>query len=514
MKTAQHRVGRIVAVVLLCLYGSVAVWAPAAARPQSSRSGVVRIEVDEVTSAGIYGGQPYVRMVGMVHGVVGQDEDVAGLDALPVDDDGRYAYSTPFEIIRPERGGQVAVVEAENRGNPLMIQLFNDFVGGSGSPSTAAYPDGFGNAFLFEGRRAYARVSWQTGIVASVPATAQGIGEVIVRDFGRVLRDGRTEQGRSPLGRYRFTILSGWSQGAWFVDTFVAEGFNADPSSPRRDVYDGALALSGAGNWLALNGLADDGGPQDPYLRRDRAPLTSTELLRRPHSDPVFVDIANYTDFYRIRAGLGGLGDARRYHRYDWPSAHGPSFFVTDALVFGTLGCNDGQVVPLNPVDFRPYLRAALVNLETEVGASVVRLQRSATRGLPADELFVLGGPPAASAFFNPLPGVATPVPATDQLAQPLGGVRFPELELPLGRPQPVALPPVSTASISAICGNIGGWQPAAADEIITRWPTVDVFAAAYAERISALVHDGFVLALDAAPMVATARARYDMATS
>ena len=36
------------------------------------------------------------------------------------------------------------------------------------------------------------------------------------------------------------------------MNTFVAEGFNVDPVSGKR-VFDGAIAIDGVGNWLAIN---------------------------------------------------------------------------------------------------------------------------------------------------------------------------------------------------------------------------------------------------------------------
>ena len=44
--------------------------------------------------------------------------------------------------------------------------------------------------------------------------------------------------------------------------------------------------------------------------------------------------------------------------------------------------------------------------------------------------------------------------------AQPVGGVRFPELGLPLGRLRPVSLSPSVTTSSGAVCGNSGGFEP------------------------------------------------------
>jgi hypothetical protein len=502
---------RFLTVLAICAVALGALTVPTAAKSRPTASGITSVDVLSDVGVGTYGGLAYRRVVGVVHGKVAAGEKVVGLDLQP-QTDGAVSYSAPFEIIRPTgpawRRSGVVVVEAENRGNPLMIQLFNDFVGGAGPPATTTYPEGYGNAFLFKGGRAYARVSWQTGISPNVPANAQGIGEVIVRDFGRLLRDGGP--GERTLGTYRHPILTGWSQGAWFVNTFVAEGFNADPRRAGTGVYDGAIALSGAGNWLAINQLGDDGLPQDPYLRPDGRPLTASQILTRPRSDPFFVDIANLTDFYRLRAGLTATPSRRHdQRRYEWPSAHGPSFFVTNQQVFTQLACNGGVIVPLNPLDFRPYLRATLVGLEAEIHAPTTASQQSTVRGLPASSHFRLTDPPPASPFFAPLPGVVTPVPASTPAGIPVGGVGFPEQKLPLGAPVPVSLPPVSTASINALCGNIGGWTPRAASDLAATWPTPEAYVAGYAKQLDRLIRDGYLLPLDRQGMLDAARASY-----
>src|SRR5438105_3448557 len=135
------------------------------------------------------------------------------------------------------------LVEAENRGSPLLLDaLLQLSPGVSGPPSKASYPRSAAG-FLKHRRLAYARVQWQTGVAGDVPPTAQGVGEVIVRDFGRTLA--RTFKRRT---------LAGVSQGAFFVDTFLAEGFNALPSGGR--AYDQMLTVDGTGNWMTINKLA------------------------------------------------------------------------------------------------------------------------------------------------------------------------------------------------------------------------------------------------------------------
>jgi hypothetical protein len=453
----------------------------------------------------------------VVHGRVAPDEHVVGLAQQPVDANGFVDWAAQFEVIRPAAASRfrTVVVEAENRGNPLMIQLLNRFQVGGVPPSTlenAMYPSGLGDAFMFDGQTAYARVQWETGIAAGVPANAQGIGEVALRDFGRLLRAGATVEGPStPLGSYDHTMLVGWSQGAWMIDTFVAEGFNVDPQQPGHGVYDGAMALDGAGNWLAINLLGNDGNPQSDYLRPDGIPLTPAQMLTRRATDPLFVDIANYTDFYRVRAGVsGGPVPAQyqnRYRRYEWPSAHAPGFIAPASVVFGFFGCKGGVAVPLNPIDFRPYLRAVYAGLVGQLG------QGGSLASLPASTRFELDPEPAPSPFFNGLPGLTVPVPRVNGDDQPIGGVRFVDVALPLGQLMPVSIPPVSTASITAVCGNWGGYQPFSAGEPQARYGAVSDYTTLVNKQLDALQAAGFVLAQDRATIVATLTAAFEAAT-
>ena len=261
-----------------------------AAAPAGAASGVTALEPAgrQALDAG------YERVFGTARGVVDGSERVRG---LPV---GGLSYAVEYEILRPTGGARprLLLVEAENRGSPLLLDALGDLEpGASGAPSAATYPAS-ASRILRRERLAYARVQWQTGIAASVPATAQGVGEVIMRDFARALR--ATAPRRA---------LIGVSQGAFFVTTFLAEGFNALPGGGR--AYDQMLTVDGNGNWMAINGLAGS-APEDPYVRQNGRPLPYRVLLHRPRTDPLLVDVANYTDFYRLRAGLTGRGRVPR----------------------------------------------------------------------------------------------------------------------------------------------------------------------------------------------------------
>ena len=392
---------------------------------------------------------------------------------------GGLRYGVQYELIRPARGARVRalLVEAENRGSPVFLgALYAEGVAG-GPPATATYRRSV-SSFLRSERLAYARIQWQTGLAHDVPASAQGVGEVIVRDLGRFLA-------RS----YRRRVLVGVSQGAFFVDTFLAEGFNAAPGGGR--VFGHAITVDGNGNWMAINKLAGSGA-QDAYLRPNGRPLPYGRILRRARTDPALVDVANYTDFYRLRAGVtDGRRPPRGVRRYDWPSPH-QSF--SPEVVFGGFRCNGGAEIPLNPLRYHPYLRA---------------LTRGVARGsLPPSRRFALGPSPPTGPAFNGLPGVAVRVPRTDALAQPLGGVRFPEVDLPLGRLAPVSLSPSVTTSAGAVCGNSGGFAPFSPAAVARRYSRA-AYLARYRRALTRLERGGYLRRADRAAMLAAAAADY-----
>jgi hypothetical protein len=458
---AGYRLGRLAfAAALLVPLGA----GPAAAAP--SRVTSLSIEGRQALAGG------YERAFGTVHGDVSGGEQVRGLSP------GGLAYTAQFELIRPVRGRHVRLllVEAENRGSPLLLNALSGS-SAAGAPATAAYPRSL-SRFLHAERLAYARVQWQTGIAPGVPASAQGVGEVIVRDFGRHL-----------ARRYSRRALVGVSQGAFFVDTFVAEGFNALPAGGR--AYAQALTVDGTGNWMPINRLAGRGA-QNAYLRPNGRPLAYGRMLRSPRTDPLLVDVAGYTDFYRLRAGLTDrTAPSPGVRRYDWPSPHqsfGPS------IVFGGLACNGGRPIPLNPLRSDPYLRA---------------LVRDMARGrLPASRRFRLGPRPRTGPGFNGLPGVAVRVPRTDRLARPVGGVRFPELDLPLGRLEPVSLSPSVTTGPAAVCGNSGGFTPFGAATVARRYSRA-AYLRRYRRSLIGLERGRYLRRVERRSMLAAAAAGY-----
>jgi len=481
---------------------------PAGVAAPGQRSRITGVTVTGSQIEGTFGGVAHRRIWGTVSGVVSPRDTLRGFDQLAHDVDGNYVYQSEFEIIAPEKPGtnSVILVEAENRGSPVYFNQVHE-ASISGPPSAGG---GYiGNGFLFAHATSYARVQWQTGVAGSVPENAEGVGEVIIRDFGRMLA-GRTQLDAKPnvdFGTYHTLILGGISLSGFFIDTFLAEGFNADPGDGGA-VYQGAIAVDGTGNWLALNELAAEAGSKEfPYVVPDGKPLRASDILGGHASDPFYVDIANYTDFYRLRASLTDVAPKNpRMRRYDWPSAHAPMPIDQSGGSARGGRCNGGVIVDLNPVPHAAYLRALTLELERELGVPSARQAPP----LPPSVFFTLTPASSSTPNFNPLPGVRLSVPVTDENDQPMGGVRFPDAEYPVGRAVPPSIPPVVTTSIEATCGNLGGWQQFSPDELTKRYGSEANYLKLYGASVDKLISAGYLLSSDRDEMLKTAAALYE----
>jgi hypothetical protein len=489
------------------LAGTVAVQPAEAQHARGSR--VTSVTVIGTTPVGTFNGAAYVRVVGTLTGVVAAGERVAGLA-------GDTPYAAQFELITAAPGqprSDAILVEAENRGSPLLLATLQDLAV-SGPPATIVYPAGLGNGFLQHNGLAWARVQWQGPNAAAVvnptiPLTAQGVGEVIVRDFGLLLRG--TPVGRSAgLPRFDRALLAGVSQSAWFVNTFIAEGFNAAPGR----VFDGAYTQDGVGNWLAINQINAARGftAQTPYVQENGVPLAPTELLRRPLTDPFLVDTTAYTDFHRVRASVWNTARLPATVReYNLPVAHASAAAQPLGTTAAQSGCPALSPSPVvNPSDNRPFVRAAVLGLARRVG---VRGLRGPAPVLARSTQFALRpGPTTADPalpLFNPLPGVHLKIPVTTVDNQPVGGARFPDAVLPLGVLTPASVPPVTTRSITETCGNLGGFRPFTAAELARRYGSAGRFLTAYTTLLDRLIRQGLVLPADRAGILAFAATRY-----
>jgi Alpha/beta hydrolase domain len=474
---------------LLAAVGMMASVGAAHANP----SIITSVDITRILPVGSYGGLTYRYVEGVIHGEVSAEERVVGLRELAA---GRTAvpYHVIFHVVAPEAVSEAdtIVVEAPNRGR----SIFPGLIGVAKGP-TAAEPvaNAIGDGFLLSHRISIAAVQWQTGFTAGVPKSAQGIGEVVVRDFGRWL-GGAFRSGASPLPIFRHRILAGVSQAAWFVNSFIAEGFNADPETGR-GVYQGAFTRNGNGVVLAINRFAEE-REQFPYARADLAPLLPAELLSRPASDPELVDVISLTDFYRVRASIFARAPTvRRLHRYATAAPHASGAAALPEVVFGTMKCNGGAPISLSKVRDALYLRPLILGLS----ASISEAQPD-KRALPADAPFALEPVSAELEGVNRLDGTPLWTPKAAPNGMPVGGIPMLESALPLGLPRPIALPPAEIASINDTCGNFSGWETFSVDELTRRYGGRANTLEQARQKAAQLVASGYLLEEDEAAAI------------
>jgi hypothetical protein len=88
--------------------------------------------------------------------------------------------------------------------------------------------------------------------------------------------------------------------------------------------------------------------------------------------------------------------------------------------------------------------------------------------------------------------------------------VRFPDVQNPVGRAIPPSLPPVTTASIEATCGNLGGWQQFSPEELTKRYGSEANYLKLYAQSVDRQIAAGFLLASDRDEMLKIASELYN----
>ncbi|MGB7976198.1 MAG: alpha/beta hydrolase domain-containing protein [Roseiarcus sp.] len=467
---------------------------------RANASTITSVDIARVLPVGRYAGLTFRYIEGAVHGEVSVEEPIAGLREVAA---GRTAvpYEVSFHVVAPEAASDADAVllEAPNRGRSIFPGAISVPVPVIG-PNADRVASAIGDGFLLSHGISVAAIQWQTGFAAGVPQSAQGIGEVVVRDFGRWL-GGAFRTGPSPLPVFRHRMLAGVSQAAWFVNSFIAEGFNVHPETGHA-VYQAAFTRNGNGVVLAINGFAAE-HEQFPYARADLAPLMPHELLSRPASDPELVDVISLTDFYRLRASLAARAPASALmHRYATAAPHASGAAALPDVVFGTMKCNGGAPISLSKVRDALYLRPLILGLTASI-----RGEGTAKR-LPPDAPFILDPVSAEPEGVNWLDGMPLWAPKSAPSGMPAGGIPMIEAALPLGLPRPVALPPVKIASINDTCGNFSGWEAFSVDELKRRYGERAHYIEMARETAGDLVASGYLLKEDEATAISEIEAQ------
>jgi hypothetical protein len=451
----NHRWSSIAAVVALLMTFGV----PASAK-------VIRLEITSKQPYGSFRTGDYVLWEGRVHGELAPTESIPDIDKPARNARGQVEYSSRIMLFMPvdrAKANGTLLVDVPNRGNAYSRALYN-------SPRDEPYLAGNiqqGTGFLEDRGFIAVEVNWELGKGAELPSFTdpegkkrfvEGVGFAIVRDTADFFARASVDAAGTPnplTGTVKRVLASGKSQTGRFLKTFLYDGFNQHDG---HRVFDGMHIFVSAAGMLPIMQSAT--GPESSanagasfdnpeYRGVNEGPFTAAEIVARVESrgetPPRMIMINSQSDYLSLRASLsrtGAEGTADRpipanVRVYDIPG--GSHVRVPDSR-----GC---KLAPAN-LDWTPVSRATFLALNAWVASNAQP---------PASRLMALE--PAtgdANVLRAPahLPKAVIQRPQTDAGGNSLGGVRLPDLAVPLGTHA------VQNQPLSRACMLLGGYIP------------------------------------------------------
>lgn len=436
---------------------------------RDAAAAVTRFEIDSKTPYGAFKSGGYTRWDALVVGELSPAaEAIPDLEKAPRNARGMVEYSTRLTLIAPSdpaRGNGALLIDVPNRGSAISSSLYN-------SPRHMPVPLGSldeGTGFLQHHGYAIAVVYWELGHGVALPAftgadgaprSIEGAAFAIVRDAADFLANATADRagGRNPLaGAIKRTLALGYSQTGRFLRSFLLRGFNA---AEGRRVFAGMHILGAAAGHIVLRSIP---GPvsgagaiptfDDPDMRGiNEEPLALGELVEQSNSRadilPRMVFVNTATDYFSLRASLARTGGAGGQDKpvpanvriYDIAGA-------SHVLIGGASQCN----YPYAILDWHPVMRATLLALDRWVAAGTPPPPSALMplRPAGADSMALRAPAHLREALIQ--------VPVVDQDGNATGGVRLPDLAVPLGTHA------AQNAPLSVLCSLAGGYVPFAA---------------------------------------------------
>ena len=408
-------------------------------------------------------------------------------------------------------------------------------------------------------------------VYTTVGAPVIGLGLLAVRDTVAFLRDGSAQEGNPCAGHLQYVYSFGRSQSGRFLREFLYVGLNEDEQD--RLVFDGMIPLVAGGGRGEFNQRFGQPSNTNKYSAKNLFPFHDTmqkepetgrtdgllaRLMARGKVPKVFL-INTSAEYW---GGHAALTHTNLDGKYDLaPSEavclyhltgtqHGPgNLQLTDT---GTADDSRGQQRP-NSVDYRPLLRAALVNLDRWVstgetpppslhprlddGTAVpARHTAAAFQAIPGVQfpthvrsiVRLDFGPGMAEGLTTLLPPkVGTPYPnlvsAVDEAGNELAGIQLPDVSVPLATYTGWNLRHGDIGGPGQTLGLIGSTIPFPATQaeredaddprpsIEERYPSKEDYLSKVKQAAEALVQQGYLLAEDLPTVTAQASQRYDL---
>jgi hypothetical protein len=435
---------------------------------QFSTEAAAKVTVAETLSKQPYGSfrsgdysRYELRIVGEISP---SSESIPDIDKVQQNSKGKVEYATKVTLLAPSdmsRGNGALLVDVPNRGRALSSSLFN-------SGRSNGLPVGsldHGNGFLQDHGFSVAVVSWELGYGVELPKFTGADGNPvfveaaalqIMRDVSDFFGHGSVDtagNGNPLAGKINRILALGYSQTGRFLKSFVLQGYNRVDG---HRVFDGIHILGAASGDILLRTLP---GPtsgagaiptfENPEMRGiAEEPLAITEIVeqvnKRGEIAPRMVFVNTTTDYFSLRSSLGRSGAVgasektlpENVRMYDVAGA-------SHALIAGNTQCR----YPWAVLDWHPVMRSTLLALDRWVSSS--------TAPPPSELMALQPGTADSMVLMAPkhLAKAVVQVPALDQDGNAIGGIRLPDIAVPLGS-HAVQNPP-----LSFLCALAGGYR-------------------------------------------------------
>jgi len=428
-----------------------------------ARAKLVKLEVTSKQDYGTFRRGTFVHWQGRALGELEPTEPIPDLDKATRNARGLVEYAAQVSLLMPAdpmKGNGFLLVDIPNRGRPYAQAIYN-------SPRDEPFEAGtfeVGNGFLQDHGFSVAAVHWELGRGAELPSFTdaggarmyvEGAGLAIVRDVADFLAHATADAGGTPnplAGAVKWTLAAGKSQSGRYLKTFLFHGFNL---AAGRRVFDGMhIFVSGAGMLPIMRSTAGPlsstiGGPTfaDPEFRGVHEDvLTIGQVIEhvraRGETPPRLMLINSTTDYLSRRASLARTGASGTE---DQPIPDMVRIYDLAGASHVVLRKADCELPP-ERLDWSPISRVTLLHLLAWV---VKGLVPPASRLMPLENAH---GDPMVLRAPAHLPSAVIQVPQRDADGNAIGGVRLPDVAVPLGvhaRQNP---------PLASICALAGGY--------------------------------------------------------
>jgi hypothetical protein len=483
---------------------------------------VVRLKITSQQKYGTFAPGEFVLWEGRIVGELMPTEAIPDLDKSAKNSRGMIEYTANITLLipaDPTKGNGALLVDIPNRGRPYAQALYN-------SPRDEPFEAGtfeVGTGFLQDQGFAVAAVHWELGQGVDLPSFAdsagqkryvEGVGFAIARDAADFLARGVADSDGTPnplRGTIKRTLAAGKSQSGRYLRTFLLHGFNMMEG---RRVFDGMhvfvsgagllpILQSGTGPQSSANGAPTFANPEFRGVNED--PLTIGDIIQRVavrgEIPPRLILINTTTDYFSLRASLSRTGADGTTEQPIPESVRIYDIAGASHVVLTKADCD----LPPATLDGSPVSRATLLHLDRWIASGV---EPPASRLMPLEDskgdATVLRAPAH-------LPKAVIEVPKRDEDGNSLGGVRLPDLQVPLGV-HARQNPPLSFQC--ALAGAYVAFPRTQADATANNQgqrPVVDRYKTRneYVDRVRAaardLARDGFLLPEDVAIIIQSA---------